>query len=193
MNEGSPRLSIHTVTPERWEDFETLFGPRGAIGGCWCMWFRIRRAEFDQQKGEGNRLCMRDIVATGEVPGLMAYHEGQPVAWCSVAPRESFPVLDRSRVLKRVDDRPVWSVVCFFVEKNHRRMGLSVEMLRGAVDYARSQGAKIVEGYPVEPKRGQTADVFAFTGLPATFLQVGFVEVLRRSETRPIMRYYLES
>jgi len=193
VNEGSPRLSIHPVTPERWEDFETLFGPRGAVGGCWCMWFRIRRAEFDQQKGEGNRQCMQAIVATGEVPGLMAYHEGQPVAWCSVAPRESFPVLDRSRVLKRVDDRPVWSVVCFFVEKNHRRMGLSVEMLRGAVDYARSQGAKIVEGYPVDPKRGQTADLFAFTGLPGTFLQVGFVEVLRRSETRPIMRYYLES
>jgi GNAT superfamily N-acetyltransferase len=191
--EGSSYLSVHPVTPDRWEDLETLFGPRGAVGGCWCMWFRIRRTEFDRQKGEGNRLCMQAIVASGEVPGLLAYHDGQPVAWCSVGPREVYPVLDRSRVLKRVDDRPVWSVVCFFVKKGYRRMGMSVELLRGAVDYARSQGAKIVEGYPVEPKRGQTADVFAFTGLPGTFLQLGFVEVLRRSETRPIMRYYLES
>jgi GNAT superfamily N-acetyltransferase len=192
-NEGSPDLSIFPVTPDRWEDLETLFGPRGAIGGCWCMWFRIKRAEFDRQKGEGNRQCMQAIVASGEIPGLLAYHDGHPVAWCSVAPRETFPVLDRSNVLKRIDDQPVWSVVCFFVAKNYRRMGLSVELLRGALDYARSQGAKIVEGYPVDPKRGQTADLFAFTGLPGTFLQAGFVEVLRRSETRPIMRYFLES
>jgi GNAT superfamily N-acetyltransferase len=136
---------------------------------------------------------LQAIVVSGEIPGLLAYHEEQPVAWCSVAPREAFPVLDRSNVLKRVDDQPVWSVVCFFVAKNYRRMGLSVELLRGAVEYARSEGARIVEGYPVDPKRGETADVFAFTGLPATFLQAGFVEVLRRSETRPIMRRYLES
>jgi GNAT superfamily N-acetyltransferase len=191
--EGSPQFSIHPVTPDRWQDLETLFGPRGAVGGCWCMWFRLTRAEFDQQKGEGNRLCMQEIVKAGEVPGLLAYHAGVPVAWCSVGRRENFPVLDRSRVLKRVDDQPVWSVVCFFIHKKYRRMGLSVELLRGAVEYAHSQGARIIEGYPVDPKRGKAADVFAFTGLLGTFLAVGFVEVMRRSETRPIMRCYLES
>jgi hypothetical protein len=192
-NEASPHLSIFPVTPDRWEDLQSLFGPRGATGGCWCMWFRIKRSDFERQKGEGNRQCMQAIVASGEIPGLLAYREQKPVAWCSVAPREAFPVLDRSKILQRVDERPVWSVVCFFIAKGYRRMGLSVELLRGAVEYACSQGAQIVEGYPVDPKRGQTADVFAFSGLPGTFLQAGFVEVLRRSETRPIMRYYLES
>jgi GNAT superfamily N-acetyltransferase len=185
-------LAFYPVTPERWEDFETLFGPRGACGGCWCMWWRLKRVDFDRQKGAGNRQAMQALISSGEVPGLLGYHQGQPVAWCSLAPREAFPVLDRSRVLKRVDEQAVWSVVCFFVEKKLRRQGLTVPMLQAGVDYARRNGARIVEGYPVEPKRGETADVFAFTGLPSAFLKAGFVEVARRSETRPIMRYFIE-
>jgi uncharacterized protein YndB with AHSA1/START domain len=105
-------LSIHPLTPDRWDDLETLFGPRGAIGGCWCMWWRQTRSEYDRQKGEGNRQAMRAIVASGEIPGLLAYSGGRPVAWCSVAPRTAYPSLDRSRVLQRVDDQPVWSIVC---------------------------------------------------------------------------------
>jgi GNAT superfamily N-acetyltransferase len=190
--ERIPELAFYPVTTERWADFETLFGPRGAVGGCWCMWFRLKRAEFDRQKGEGNRQAMKTIVASGEIPGLLAYDRGQPVAWCSVAPRAAFPVLDRSRNLKPVDDQPVWSVVCFFVARPYRRQGLTVQLLQASVDYARQNGASIVEGYPVEPKRGETADVFAYTGLPSAFLKAGFVEVARRSETRPIMRYFVD-
>lgn len=184
-----PPLAFHPVTMQRWEDLETLFGPRGACGGCWCMWWRVTHAEFERSKGEGNRLAMKAIVDSGEVPGLLAYRQGQPVAWCSVAPRTAFPVLDRSPILKRVDDQPVWSVVCFFVARSERRQGLTIELLRAAVDYARQNGASIVEGYPVDPKKGTTADVFAYTGLPSAYRKAGFVEVLRRSPTRPIMRY----
>lgn len=182
---------FHPVTPDRWEDFETLFGPRGACGGCWCMWWRLRRSTYDAQKGEGNRLVMKAIIESGEIPGLLAYDSGEPVGWCSVAPRETFPVLGRSRILKPVDDRPVWSVVCFFIGKEHRRQGLSVGLLQAAVDYAQENGAEIIEGYPVEPKDGSSPDVFAFTGVARAFRLAGFVEVLRRSPTRPIMRYYI--
>jgi GNAT superfamily N-acetyltransferase len=184
-------LVYQPVTPDRWGDFETLFGPRGACGGCWCMWWRVKRSIFDAQKGEGNRLIMRAIIASGEVPGLLAYDSGEPVGWCSIAPRTTFPVLGRSRILKPVDDRSVWSVVCFFIEKGHRRQGLSVGLLRAAVDYAKENGAEIVEGYPVEPKGASAPDVFVFTGLVEAFRQAGFVEVLRRSPTRPIMRYFI--
>lgn len=189
----SSEFTVHPVTPHLWDDFETLFGERGAVGGCWCMWFRLKRSEFDAKKGEQNKRSMRVIVASGEIPGILAYDQGQPVGWCSVAPREAFPVLDRSWVLKRVDDQPVWSVVCFFIAKDYRQRGLSGILLRAALDYARQNGARIVEGYPVEPKDGSTPDVFAFTGLASTFLQAGFVEVARRSETRPLMRYYFDS
>lgn len=111
------------------------------------------------------------------------------MGWCSVAPREAFPALERSRVLKRVDDQPVWSVVCFFIAKPYRRQGLTVSLLKAAAEYARQAGARIVEGYPEDPKKADIPAPFAFTGLASAFLQAGFVEVLRRSATRPIMRY----
>jgi GNAT superfamily N-acetyltransferase len=188
-------FTFHPLTPERWNDFEALFGPRGACGGCWCMWWRIKRSDFDHQKGDANRLALQQIVASGEVPGLLAYYRltgGPPVGWCSVAPRDAFPALERSRILKRVDDQPVWSAVCFFIAKTYRRQGLTISLLRAAVEYARQAGAKIVEGYPEDPRKAEIPAPFAFTGLASAFFQAGFVEVLRRSETRPIMRYYIE-
>ncbi len=182
------KLELHPLTPERWKDFETLFGERGACGGCWCMWTRLARSEFERQKGEGNRRAMKAIVDSGRVPGLLAYGGGRPIGWCSVAPREEFPLLARSRILKPLDDQPVWSIVCFFIPKENRRQGLSGRLLAAAVDYVRRQGGRILEGYPVEPKKGRTADVFAWTGLASAFRHAGFREVARRSPTRPIMR-----
>lgn len=155
------------------------------------MWWRVKRSQFEKQKGEENRKAFKKIVESGEIPGLLAYAEGQPIAWCSVAPRENFPVLGRSRTLKRVDDEPVWSVVCFFVAKPFRRSGVTIELLKAAVAYAGEQGARIVEGYPIEPKKPNMPAPFVWTGTASAFRRAGFVEVLRRSETRPIMRYFI--
>lgn len=192
MSKFELELIFHPVTPDRWEDMEQLFGPRGAIGGCWCMWWRIKRVEFEQQQGDGNHEAMCSIVESGKVPGILAYSNGKPVAWCSVAPREDFPVLDRSPILKRVDDQPVWSIVCFFIAKKYRHQGLSSRMLSAAVEYAAGKGARIIEGYPITPKKDQAPDIYIFTGLESTFVKAGFVEVARRSKSRPIMRYSLE-
>jgi GNAT superfamily N-acetyltransferase len=190
----SPKLGLKfsPLTSARWRDLETLFGAKGACGGCWCMYWRLRRSQFDNQKGEGNRKAMKKIVDSEEVPGILAYSGREPVAWCSVAPRETYPTLDRSRVLKRVDEQPVWSIVCLFVAKPWRRKGVTVELLRAAADYAKRQGARILEGYPVEPKKDSMPDAFAWTGLASAFRKAGFTEVLRRSETRPIMRRVLQ-
>ncbi len=186
-------LAFRPVTPERWSDLETLFGPRGACGGCWCMYWRLRRSEFEQFKGEGNRQFLKSIVDSGEVPGLLAYHDGKPVGWVSVGPRPAFSALERSRILKPVDEQPVWSVVCFFVARAYRRKGVTIALLKAAVEYAHQRGAAILEGYPVEPKDAKAPDPFVYTGLASAFLQAGFQEVLRRSETRPIMRYAFTS
>lgn len=192
MEAADLELDIQPVTIENWPDMEVLFGPRGAIGGCWCMWWRVKRAEFEAQQGDGNHEAMHAIVESGVVPGILAYHDGQPVAWCSIAPREHFGVLDRSRVLKRVDEQPVWSVVCFFMAKGYRHIGLSSRILESAIEYAAQQGARIVEGYPIEPKKDSAPDIYAFTGMVSTFKKLGFEEVARRSETRPIMRYFIK-
>jgi len=183
------RIELAPVTPERWSDLERLFGPRGACAGCWCMWMRLARGEFSSGKGEGNRRALRSIVRSGAEPGLLAYVDGEPAGWCAVAPRESYTRLARSRTLKPVDDRPAWSAACFYIAPPHRRRGLTVRLLREAVRFAAARGAKIIEGYPVDPS-GKTADAHAWHGLASAFRRAGFSEVARRSPTRPIMRRF---
>ncbi len=187
-----PELEFHPVTLARWKDLEDLFGEQGACGGCWCMWWRLKRSDFERQKGKKNKAALKKIVRSGQVPGILAYYQGKPVAWCSVGPRETYPALERSRILKRIDDKPVWSVVCFFIARPLRRKGVSVEMLKAAVAFAKKNGARIVEGYPIEPKKGRWPDAFVWTGLPSAFQKAGFKEVHRGSPTRPIMRYFIK-
>lgn len=185
-------LSFFPVTPERWTDFEHLFGKRGACGGCWCMFWRQKRSEFEQFKGDVNRQLMQALVESGEVPGILGYAGDRPFGWVSVGPRLNFSTLERSRILKPVDDQDVWSVVCFFVDKPYRKRGLTVHLLQAAVEYARQCGVRIVEGYPYEQAGGSSPDPFVYTGLLSAFQKAGFTEVLRRSPKRPIVRYIIE-
>lgn len=187
---SAPHLEYHPVTPERWPDLERLFGERGAYGGCWCMWWRLTRSQFGKNTGEENKRALKAIVDSRQIPGLLAYASGEPIAWCSLGPRETYPALERSRTLKRVDDQPVWSVVCFFVAKPFRGQGLMASLLRSAVEYAREHGARIVEGYPVEPTK-PLSGYSGYTGVVSAFRNAGFVEVLRRSRGKPIMRYFV--
>ncbi|HET6314412.1 MAG TPA: GNAT family N-acetyltransferase [Chloroflexia bacterium] len=172
-----------------WPDLERLFGARGACGGCWCMWWVLPRKQYDAQKGEANKQALRARVEAGEVPGLLGYIGDEPVAWCAVQPRQAYPALERSRTLARVDEQPVWSIVCLFVARKYRRKGISTLLLASGVEHAGRQGASIVEGYPVEPRSEKMPDAFAWTGTLTAFRRAGFVEVARRSETRPIVRY----
>ncbi|MFQ5890859.1 MAG: GNAT family N-acetyltransferase [Gemmatimonadota bacterium] len=180
--------AFHPLTRERWSDFERLFGERGAVGGCWCMWWRLEHSEYEANKGMANRHAMKAIVEAGDPPGILAYSGEEPVGWCAVAPRESYPRLARSRILKPIDDTPVWSVTCLFIDKRFRGRGLSVALLEAACGYVRDRGGRVLEGYPVEPRNPPMPPVFAATGIASAFRAAGFAEVARRSETRPIMR-----
>jgi GNAT superfamily N-acetyltransferase len=126
-------FDFYPLTPERWSDLQKLFGKNGACGGCWCMWWRIPRAQFSRQKGQENQNALRSIVNSGEIPGLLAYSENQPIGWCAVAPRERYQSLEHSRILRKVDNTPVWSVVCFFVAKAFRHKGVTVKLLEAAI------------------------------------------------------------
>ena len=187
----APAITIRPLSPERWPDVERLFGERGACGGCWCMFWRLRASQFQKQKGSANRRAFKRIVSSGESPGLLAYRAGQPVGWCAVGPRVQYIRMENSRVLGRVDDTPVWSVSCLFVDRKYRRQGISVKLLTAAVAFARKHKALILEGYPTDPAHAKAPDAFVWTGLASAYRQAGFVEVIRRSKTRPIMRFDL--
>jgi GNAT superfamily N-acetyltransferase len=187
---GQDRPRIEPLTPDRWPDFERLFGPNGACASCWCMWWRRPRKAFDAGAGDRNRTAFRAIVEAGPPPGLLAYVEGEPVGWCQVTPRAALPTLDRSRLLKPVDDRPVWSLSCFFIKAGHRRRGLSAVLIEAARDHARRSGAMHLEAYPWETSEKKATSTI-YTGQASTFRRLGFFEVARRAPHRPIMRFDL--
>lgn len=189
VSQSLESLEIHPVTPERWVDMQQLFGAHGATGGCWCMWWRIPRSEFSKG-GASNRQAMERLIHSGVIPGLLAYLDGVPAGWISVGPREEYGALERSPKFKRLDDQPVWAIVCFYISKSYRGRGLMEPLIRGAVEYAREHGAKIIEAYPVDPAGRASADSL-FTGLAKVFAEIGFVEMTRPSPTRPILRFVL--
>jgi len=184
------QLTFHPLTPDRWDDFVTVFGQNGACGGCWCMYWRASGKAFSASTKEQKRQGIKALVDAGREPGLLAYVDGQAAAWVAVGPRKDFPTLNNSRVLAPVDDQPVWSIVCFFVHRKYRHAGLMRQLIDAAVDYARSKGAKIVEGYPTEPG-GKVEASSLYLGVKPVFLEAGFVEVARRSAHHPVMRKFL--
>lgn len=183
-------LVFRPATPARWPDVERLFGPGGACGGCWCMFWKQTGAEYRAGKGARNRRAFRRLVASGAVPGLLVYAGREPVGWAAVEPRARYARLARSRTLAPVDEEPVWSVPCFFVARAWRRRGLARRLLAAAADHARRRGARILEGYPVDSRR-QLADAWLYHGSASTFARLGFEVVARRARTRPVMRLSL--
>ncbi len=157
------------------------------------MFWRLSRKEFDAGKGNGNKRALKKIVIAGSEPGILAYIGKEPIGWCAIAPREEYIALERSRILKPVDDQAVWSISCLFVKKSYRRKGISSQLLNAAVKLAVKHGAAAVEGYPVEPSMDKMPDPFLWHGIPSAFKAAGFEEVARRSRSRPIMRLEIRS
>ncbi len=187
-----PRLDVHPLDSSRFRDLETLFnGPGGSIvRGCWCMYYR-RSGDVPtppgMTRGEFNECSLKALVDQGVCPGLLGYRDGAPIGWISLGPREQYAKLARSPVMKPVDDKPVWSVVCFYTAKAARGQHVAETMLDAGIDYARSQGARIIEAYPVDkPNRG--SDDSMWFGAKRMYDRAGFVEVARRKPTRVVVR-----
>jgi GNAT superfamily N-acetyltransferase len=157
------------------------------------MGWRLSRQQYLRQKGEANKAAMHALVRSGDSPGLLAYDGSTPIAWCAVQPREAYPALQRSPSRKPIDGEPVWAITCLYVTRHHRRRRISVQLIAAAVEYARSQGGRVLEAYPVPPKPGVASTNYAFTGFVSAFQAAGFVECARRVETRPIMRLDLRA
>ena len=155
------------------------------------MFWKLRGKAYDEARGPEAHQLHHYIVHSGVSTGLLAYWHGDVVGWVAVEPRSAYPKLAHSRALKPVDDQAVWSVTCFFVAKNSRHQGITVELLKAAVEHVRKQGGRIVEGYPVDAQKEMPAP-FIYTGTASAFQQAGFREVARHTPTRPIFRFVIE-
>lgn len=182
-------FSYKPLTADCWADFETVMGERGGSAGCWCMWNRLPKKEFDEGKGEANKTRMREIVEYS-VPGIILYYENEPVGWLSLVDRDKAVALNRSKIYARIDNEPVVSITCIFARKGFVGKGITEQLLIAAIDYARNNGIKILEGYPLDTKGKKTIANFVYSGFYSTYIKVGFEEVARRSDSKPIMRFY---
>lgn len=194
---GNPKtmsMTVKELSKDTWSDFEEVLGKNGGARGCWCMHWRLSIAEWMEGKGEGNKKAMRNLAKRKPVPGVVVYQDDDPVAWCSLGPRDSFPRLERSPLLKNIDDEPVCAIACILVHKQHRGSGLLPDILEAVCDYAGSAGYKTAEGYPIEPAKGKKAGSdTAMTGIASSFLDAGFEEIDRPRKDRPIVRRKLSA
>lgn len=185
------QLTFEPLTKDNWGKFVQLFGSKGACGNCWCMYYRFSKTDFKEGKtDDGNKDAMKELVFNNRPTGILGFYGDQPIAWCAFAPREDFIKLEKSRVHKRIDNEPVWSIPCFFIDKSFRRSGISVELLKGVIQYARKQKIKVIEAYPTIPTQEKLPDSFAWIGLYKSFERAGFKIVDRTSKNRPMVRYY---
>ena len=190
------KLAIRPLTPERWPDLATVFRAKGCsvARGCWCMFYRrsgkTPPPPAGRTKASANRAAFRKVVEAGPPPGLIAYRGQEPVGWVSLGPREDYRKLEKSPVMKPVDDRPVWSIVCFVVPSAHRGQGIAKALLAGAVAWAEKRGARLVEAYPVDTAERADAESLWF-GTKSMYDEAGFTEVARRRAERPVVRLAL--
>ena len=173
------------VTTESLPDLTEFSQCHGKFRYCSCMRWRMTNADYRRSTKEGRASALEKLVRDGTPVGVLAYCEEAPAGWCSVAPRESYAALERYRALPRIDNAPVWSVVCFFVDRHFRRQGLTRALLKATVDYARSHNARIVEGFPVAPD----SPSYTYMGAPETFRRVGFEDATPTGQKRLVMRY----
>ncbi len=167
----------HPVTPDRFEDFADIVNPNRRAHTCWCLSHRLRAREIREFGGTGpdaRERAMRALCAGEHPPGVVTYRDGTPVGWCSISPRTSIPRLEQSTLIRRVDDVPVWSIICVVVRGGHRRQGVTEHLLEGAVAYAAAQGAPAVEAHPVDPGDTRMDLTMAFVGTRRMFEKAGF-------------------
>jgi GNAT superfamily N-acetyltransferase len=180
-------LEFHPASAKRWDDLAQFFKEHGNTNYCWCQRWRLKSTEYRDLKAVQRRQKLSSLLDAGVPIGVLGYYKGKMAGWCSMAPRETYALLESSTTLKRIDDQPVWSVVCFFIAPEMRGQGFSVQLLKAAVKYAISEGATVIEGYPVEPDQS-----YRFMGSPAMFRQAGFKDAATAKNGRKIVRYEIK-
>ena len=187
---------VHPVTPDRFDEFADIVNPNRRADACWCLSHRLGAREIEELGGGSRELAMRRLCAREDPPGVVACLDGLPVGWCHIGRRDDMPRLARSRVIRPIDDVPVWSIVCVVVRGGHRRRGGTAPLIEGAVEFARSRGAPAVEAYPVDPP-GRMDTTMAFVGTRSMFERAGFAvvgvtEALASKMPRLVMRRALD-
>jgi GNAT superfamily N-acetyltransferase len=180
-------IEVVPAGPDRWDDVVTIMGGPGDVG-CWCQAPRGVAVGYGKAEPGARETALRSQLGDEPPAGMLAYVDGDVAGWCGFGVRNRLPRLERSRTIPKVDDKPVWSILCFKVRVGFRRRGVAAALLDGVIDYARRSGAPGVEAYPIDPEGGRVDVSFGYVGVTPMFEKVGFVRVVEtsaRSDRRP--------
>jgi ribosomal protein S18 acetylase RimI-like enzyme len=183
-------VDVRPVTSETWDALADLFREGGDPRWCWCQYWRLRSKDFSAAKVPELRERLHEKALSPQPPGLVAFDGDRAVGWVSIGPRTDYERIVRSRVIPTIDDRPVWSIVCFAVSPTARGRGVARALLEGAIAYAGERGAVALEAYPVRVGDGEAIHPeSAFSGTLPMFERAGFRVVADRasdpSSSRP--------
>ena len=181
-------LEFDPLTTSSWKQFEAVMGEKGGCGNCWCMYFRLPNKVFQDNKPAGNKKMIKQLVKKGMPQGLIASMNKEPVGWIAMAPREDYMRLGNTRIFKPIDDKPVWSITCFFIKREFRHMGLSQQLIKGAIDFAKKKKIKTLEAYPAIPYDKHVPHPFLWVGVLSSFIKNGFSIVRQSSKSRAMVR-----
>lgn len=181
------KITIRPLTPDLWPAIEDLFSDGAVCQKCWCMYWRTGRA-YRTTSGQDNKAAFKKIVKAGPPPGLLAFDGDLCVGWCQLTPRGALPQMAREWRLKTIDDKPVWSLSCFYIRKSYRRAGINTALIRAAMREAKRAKAVALEVYPFDRDVSPSA---TSTGFASTFTRLGFKTVAKHVPARPIMRHHL--
>ncbi|MEV0573395.1 MULTISPECIES: GNAT family N-acetyltransferase [unclassified Streptomyces] len=167
-------MTIEVRPASDFDDVRTLVGPKSpAANVCFCLSHRIPSALNNELRGPARAEYVAELCRKEPPPGVLAYDGDEPVGWAAVAPRAD-TTFARSRRIPHIDDLPVWSLWCIRVRPGHRKQGISHALITGAVEFARTHGAPMIEAYPLD-NRGAKADLtMAYAGLRKNFERAGF-------------------
>lgn len=185
------KLVVRPLTPALWPALEDLFGPNGASNGCWCMYWRIGSAYAKRPRAK-NKADFKRVVKQGPPPGLVAFDGDIAVGWCQLTPRIDLPRLETARFTRRIDDKPVWALSCFYVRRGYRKKGVTTALIAAALKTAKRARAPALEAYPVDVEAPQSTTNL-YTGVASTLARAGFTVVSRPAPHRPTMRHDLKA
>ena len=175
------KVRVEPLTATTWDALAALFREGGDPRWCWCQFWRLRSKDFAALKVPQLRERLHDQAGSEQPPGLVAFDGDRAVGWVSLGPRTDFERIVRSKVIPTIDDRPVWSIVCFAVSSAARGQGVARALLDGAIGHARKRGADALEAYPVRVDDDAINSDAAFTGTLPMFEGAGFTVVAERA------------
>lgn len=171
-------FEVRPLSTESWPAFDALVQRHnGIFGGCWCTWFHPN--DPDRGPGaEGSRAMKKQYVERSLARAALVMDGQEAIAWAEFGTPEELPnIHHRKQYDAEKDADPDYRITCVFVDKRHRRHGITETAIRGALDLIAADGGGVVEAYPhdLTHQSKKMSSSFLYNGTRGLYERLGFI------------------